>query len=135
MLVRHLVQPSISLGSVIIKPSLKHAYTHLLCDLDRPVAAKRIQNDDVVRLTHRPDTVGKVAFFVQSQDKDRQAHHLDTVYPRRSGVMATADLSSCYGKIKRGTDLAVDQHSEHSGSCSLVRPSDNTDTALVGIQQ
>lgn len=80
MLVRRLIQPGISLGRVIVEPSLNHAYTHFRCDRDRPVAAERIQNDDVVCLAHRPDTIGKVAFFVQRQDENRQVHTLGRVY-------------------------------------------------------
>ena len=48
MLVGHLIQPGISLGGVIVEPSLNHPHAHLLRDLDRPVAAEGIQNDDIV---------------------------------------------------------------------------------------
>jgi len=77
MLVRRLIQPSVSLSRVVVEPSLNHAHAHFLCDRDRPIAAERIQNDDIVCLAHRPDTIGKAAFFVQRQDEDRQAHTLE----------------------------------------------------------
>ncbi len=77
MLVRRLIQPGVSLSRVVVEPSLNHAHAHFLCDRDRPIAAERIQNDDIVCLAHRPDTIGKVAFFVQRQDEDRQAHTLE----------------------------------------------------------
>lgn len=84
MPVRRPIQPGISLGGVIIEPSLNHARAHLLRDLDRPVAAEGIQHDDVVCLTHRSNTVGKIAFFVQRQDENRQAHNLHILYAGRS---------------------------------------------------
>lgn len=117
MLVRRLIQPGISLGRIIVELSLNHARTHLLCYRDRAVAAEGVQNDDVVCLPHRPETIGKVAFFVQGQDEDRQAHSLARVYAWRPGAVATAGLSSCYGNIKnKRTGAAVDRRSGHAGA-------------------
>lgn len=84
MFVRRPIQAGISLGGVIVEPSLNHARAHLLRDCDCPVAAEGIQDDDVVCLTHRSNTVGKIAFFVQRQDEDGQAHNLRPLYAGRS---------------------------------------------------